>query len=199
MRTETAANRRAFINEVAFGSFCVTVAEDKSELVSLKVDDAIARVTPRVREAAARGGRDGDYHGELSPIEIQDVKEQVQRLRLRLGVPEKAGAIVCNPRFPGCGMVDECEGDLLVSDALFEIKAGDRLFRAIDLRQVLTYLALNHAGGAFALRAVGLVNPRVGISFEMSRDEFCFEVSGRHSTQLLDAIVHGIASGDVSR
>ncbi len=50
-----------------------------------------------------------------------------------------------SPRFEGCGWLDECEADFLTSNVLVEVKAGDRAFRSIDLRQVLIYCALNFA------------------------------------------------------
>ncbi|QEX20572.1 hypothetical protein FRZ61_04890 [Hypericibacter adhaerens] len=199
MKVETAPNRRAFVNEVAFSAFCAITSSYLQGLKAVSVEDAIAENEPLVRLLASQGERDGDYEQELSSDEVNDAGEQVRRLGRRLGPIGPSRAITCRPRFPGCGIIDACEGDVLVDGILFEIKAGDRSFRSIDLRQLLVYLALNHAGNGTAIRFVGLINPRVGVSFQMSADEFCFEVSGRSTAQLLDAVVYGIASGDISR
>src|SRR5579864_8207330 len=51
--------------------------------------------------------------------------------------------VVKSPVFRGCGFVDECTGDLIIGNQLVEVKAGDRSFRATDIRQLLVYCALN--------------------------------------------------------
>jgi hypothetical protein len=198
MTSATTPDRRAFINELAFTCFCIIVSKIQSDQQILSVDDLIKQAAATVHSAAMRGHWGGDYKIELLPEETEDAKEQISRLQARLFC-SNVGDIKCRPRFAGCGIIDHCEGDVIVGNILFEIKAGDRLFRSIDIRQILTYLALNHASRAQIIQTVGLINPRVGISVEIDADEFCFEVSGRDAGQLLEFMSYIFSSGDISR
>jgi hypothetical protein len=67
------------------------------------------------------------------------------------------------PTFKGCGILDSCEADILCGDTLIEVKAGDRTFRAVDLRQVLAYCALNHVDKQYKIEGIAIVNPRHGV------------------------------------
>lgn len=163
------------------------------------MDSAIENSIPLVSTLISREMRKGNYDAELSASELLDAKEQIKRLRIRLVRDGDINSIICRPEFKGCGIVDKCEGDILIENTLYEIKAGERPFRSIDLRQVLTYLALNRISESVGIDSIGVVNPRVGISFEMSVDEFSFEISGRDAVSLMDSIVYGMSSGDVSR
>lgn len=196
MYSKTAASRRSFVNEVAFAAFCESVERNRSNQLAVSINDLTKEATKSV---AGIVGNEDDIGNTLSKNEANDAAEQIRRLHQRLSIVEGFSSIECRPIFPGCGIVDKCEGDIAIGGILFEIKAGDRPFRSVDLRQLLTYLTLNYAGGSRSFRAVGLVNPRVGISFEMGVDEFCFEVGGRHPTQLFEFIAYSLSSGDVSR
>jgi hypothetical protein len=108
-------------------------------------------------------------------------------------------ALVLRPIFAGCGFVDASEGDMIVGRALYEIKAVDRQFRSGDIRQLLTYAALNHASGQFLFSDVGLLNPRRGIYCEFDLEHLCGEISGRPALDLLALIASALSSGDISR
>jgi hypothetical protein len=103
------------------------------------------------------------------------------------------------PRFAGCGLIDACFGDILIRDILFEVKAGERSFRSVDVRQLLTYAALNKASRGKRVERLGLFNLRTGVSFDMNIDDLCLEVAGCPSEELLGEIIRVISSGDISR
>ncbi|WP_157757139.1 hypothetical protein [Pannonibacter phragmitetus] len=106
---------------------------------------------------------------------------------------------VTRPLFAGCGYVDSSEGDIISGSCLFEIKAVNRPFRSIDIRQLITYCALNHLSGQFQLDAIGVFNPRRGLYFEASIEDVSHEISGQSGQELFDTIIHAISSGDISR
>jgi len=135
----------------------------------------------------------------FTPDEIVDIQEQYIRMMRILAFGSLADKIVPEPKFPGCGIVDTCTGDVLVATTLFEIKAGDRFFLSIDVRQLMTYATLNHISKTFEISRVGLFNPRVGIRTEIDLDELCFEISGKRSVELLTEIALAISSGEMSR
>ena len=193
MKTGIRPNRRAFINEVAFEVFCRVVTADKTE--RMRAAESIPEAAHFVSTGRMPVG--SDYQELLSSEEVEDAKEQVRRLVSWFTLPATKG-IRCRLRFPGCGIIDSCQGDVFAGNTLYEIKAGDRTFRSIDIRQLLVYLTLNHVGRSYPIRAVGLVNPRNGVSIEMSATEFCFECSGQDVNGLLGAIAYRISSGDIS-
>ncbi|MCB0413330.1 MAG: hypothetical protein KDD50_03295 [Bdellovibrionales bacterium] len=108
-------------------------------------------------------------------------------------------AISTLPFFPGCGIVEGCEGDILAGDTLFEVKAGDGNFKGVDLKQVLTYCALSKNSDSQLIKSIGLVNPRQGKYFLIDIDELSFLISGLSSSDLLHKIVLFLAGGEVSK
>lgn len=131
--------------------------------------------------------------------EIEDCVEQVRRLRTFFVREFRGQKLEVRPKFSGAGIIGSCEGDIYFASSLFEIKAGQRKFRAVDLKQLLTYAALNNSAGSRALSQIGLFNPRMGISFSATLDDICLEISGCTAAELLLEITRVISSGDISR
>ncbi len=86
-----------------------------------------------------------------------------------------------------------------VDDTLYEVKAGERSFRSVDVRQLLVYASLSKSAGMRQLKQVGLFNPRTGLSFSMGLDELCLEVAGMPSEELLAEVIRIASSGETSR
>ena len=82
---------------------------------------------------------------------------------------------------------------------LFEVKTVDRSFRGVDLRQLLTYAALNFASREREISTLGLVNPRRGVFFEMPVGDLCLDIAGRSSESLFAMIIQVLSSGELSR
>jgi hypothetical protein len=99
--------------------------------------------------------------------------------------------VVFEPVFPGCGVISQCFGDVIVDEMLVEVKAGDRGFRATDLRQVFIYCALARAIGAPLITTICLMNPRWGVSWTSSVDDAATGCGASSSAELLDDIVRG--------
>jgi len=143
--------------------------------------------------------RDHGYAEDLTSAEIADAREQHERMMCVFTADVSIDEVAPEPVFPGCGFIDTCSGDVLVSTTLFEVKAGDRLFRSIDVRQLVTYAALNLVSRPHEICKLGLFNPRVGIRAALDINELCFEVSGKDAITLLSEIVVAISSGETSR
>jgi hypothetical protein len=101
--------------------------------------------------------------------------------------------------FSGCGFVDASEGDVIFGETIYEIKTVDRRFRGSDIRQAITYAALNFSGGQFDIRHIGLFNPRWGQFCDIGLDYVCAEISGRPAQELLAIVIQAISSGEISR
>ncbi len=199
MKAPTGSNRRAFVNEVAFELYCRVALLPKAPSHGNDLRNFLDASVAAVRKATNSPLPDSDYHNALRADEQADVLEQVRRLRARLTPASAPQPPTPRPRFPGCGIINTCYGDILAGETLFEIKAGDRSFRSVDVRQILTYLALNYASGTHRILRAGLVNPRVGTSIELGVDDLCYQVSGQDRGGLLGGIAHAISSGGISR
>jgi len=112
---------------------------------------------------------------------------------------DKKEGLVLRPTFLGCGFVDASEGDIIAQKTIFEIKTVDRKLRSKDIRQLITYAALNNASNKFPIDRVGLVNPRKGLYFSLSVDEVCSRISGASAAALLPVIIDALSSGSISR
>lgn len=178
---------RGVVNEIGFQIFAVSIKFDTSiEFLSQPALDQSIRDGLRHIRALREHGRPPVPHPTNEQINEAIVLAKRLDVFLRQASP---GTLIPSPIFRGCGWVNECAGDVLGNQTLFEVKAGDRRFRSIDVRQVLIYCALNSAATTYDISRVCLVNPRLGVFFEESLDELCGETAGRSATDVLNEIV----------
>jgi hypothetical protein len=181
---------RGVINEAAFRLLCAAAragggisALTESD-TQRSVAEAVAFIR-RFRQFSREPVADPDRASVLEAITLG------QRLERFVGL-DKA-PVVFAPRFPGCGCVDECNGDLLQGDCLCAIKAGDSGFRTQDLRQVLVYCALNFASRTYPINAVCLVNPRRGVYWTEKVDALCLAIAGTSPADVYGEIIDYIS------
>jgi hypothetical protein len=194
----TEASRRAFTAEFGFSKFVIhqnilngripQLTEEQIKAQALAT--TITRLKPYVREGL-------DIETPFNENEWRESGELSQRL-LRF-FTTSGQRIVTQPQFPGCGFVDQSEGDVISDTTLYEVKTVDRLFRGIDFRQLLTYAALNYSSKSFELDSVGIFNPRRGIVSTIPLNELCEEVSGKPTSVLFSDILEAISSSGISR
>ena len=136
--------------------------------------------------------------GEVGLAEANDALRLARNLYRYFVDRAKSEPIIVFPPIAGCGLIDACEGDVIVGRRLYEVKAVDRNYRAIEVRQLLTYCALNHVSGESHLDGVGLLNPRRGTCVELDLDELCRDVSGESPAALFSEIVEFATSAETS-
>lgn len=107
--------------------------------------------------------------------------------------------IMARPLFSGCGIIDHSEADIIFGKTLYEIKTVDRNFRGRDIRQLITYCALNHMGKQYDLAKIGIYNPRRGTIFEADIEMIAYEICGGSPEYLFEEICQAISGGGVSR
>jgi hypothetical protein len=187
---------RGIVNEMAFRLFCRYVNRRCKEFRDQDVQEAMDESISYIRRF--RESREAITY----MIEEEERTEAVD-LATRLGVfvsdRREGENVISFPRFHGCGIIDSCEGDILLAKTLYEIKAGDRDFRLVDLRQVLIYCALNYARPIYEIDAIGLVNPRRGVFFVVSLEALCQELSGVPANDVCFTIVEFISQPGSSR
>ena len=183
--------RVAFVAELAFSRFCAKVARiPDHRIMEHALRDARKRLRPLIDNPAS-------LEEQVSQI------EETQALNLEGNLWSffscRKTQIVTRPLFHGCGYIDASEGDILSGSCLFEIKSVERSFRSIDIRQLITYCALNHSSGQFEFENIGVFNPRRGLYFELEIDGVSREISGQPKLELFESIIHTISSGEISR
>jgi hypothetical protein len=187
---------RAVINEAAFRAFCEIQPSPQPpskghlrEVIHRNFQHALDYIA-RFSNAAAI---------QLSDVDSTCHDEALALVgRLALYFPAHQATIL-KPSFAGCGLLSACEGDLIANNCLYEIKAGDRAFRVLDLRQLLTYAALAYASRSLTFSHVGLFNPRTGVAWRRSLDEVCESVSGLRPTDTLSALIEQFSVASASR
>lgn len=195
-----AAARRALINEIGFLLFKASASGE----ISIKdinrskenLDEICGKAWGYVRRL--RGYRTSDF-AMPDEAERTEAIEIAQKLQLFFRQHEPDEPITPSPEFSGCGIVDNCAGDILAGKTLYEVKAGERTFRLVDIKQVLVYLALNQSISRYEIHNIGLLNPRMGVFFKIEAEEFAHRISGKSSVELLSDIIVFVSSGDVSR
>lgn len=152
-------NRRAMINTVAYLLFDEVVNTKKTlSHILQSVDKQLGGFHKKALISLGHLSSLEEYQDPLGAVEVRTATGICQIMISRFSSSKR---LVLSPVFPGCGFLNECEGDLLVGDTLFELKAGDRNFSIVDVRQLLVYAALNYiAGNKYEIHQMGLVNPR---------------------------------------
>ncbi|TBW34518.1 hypothetical protein EYW49_18195 [Siculibacillus lacustris] len=183
--------RAALVAELAFARVCAKLSDiqaDKIENIALA--DARRRMRPLLQDPLT-------LDHSITPEEDSQTSH-MERILHSFFISKKK-RIITRPVFAGCGYIDTSEGDIVIGGCLYEIKTVDRPFRSMDVRQLITYCALNNQSKQFDITNIGIINPRRGLYFEASVDAVSYEISGVSIQNLYDFIVHAISSGDISR
>jgi hypothetical protein len=200
MHSASSPSRRALVNEIGFLLYKKSQASGTSVEAILGSDEKSAQIS---REAMVLVQRyQGDSGVQLAEPESREWTEGLElSRRLKSSILGFANGmhILLSPRFAGCGFIDGCEGDVLAGNTLYEVKAGSRPFRLVDVRQVVIYLALNYAKSRFRIDNVGFLNPRLGTYYQCGVQQFTVGLSGKGAVELLSELVDFVSSGGISR
>jgi hypothetical protein len=208
MAATVAPERRAFVAELGFELFRTPVEgpiEPESELVDQAADGVRIRI-------ATLAGRPVEDIAPPTPAERSEAVALAGRLR-RFVRQRVASTYTVDPVIPGCGIVESATADLLIDRArfsldvdaaetydhlLYEVKTVTRPFRAIDVRQLITYAALMAAADEAPV-TVGVVNPRLGTFVECPLDRLAEDIAGLPANRLLQQIIFDISASEISR
>lgn len=175
-------NKKAFINELSFRMFKHNISHpttptSREELIE-KTKIYISKLSDRE-----------DFRKiTVYPEEVKEAENLSQALSRYFGKDE-IKKLEFWPRFKGCGIINSCKGDILLSNKLIEVKAGDRTFRLVDLRQVITYLSLNYSSKERSIDELALVNPRTGLHFTRPVSNIVKICTGRNPVDVFSDII----------
>jgi hypothetical protein len=187
------AEDRGLVNEAAFRLFVGSRTSQGGGKPD--IDAALSEARVLVSPLAGSG------HGESS-VSMTGRAVIVELARRLAHFFDKSGryhSVTPLPHFSGCGILSDCHGDIIADRTIFEVKAGQRDFRAPDIRQVVTYCALNSETRGHDISNIGLINPRRGISYVISSEEFARAVARVCASELFGAIVDFLVAEGTSR
>jgi hypothetical protein len=195
MVSKAPASFNGFINELGF-----RIAEYAFTLGSNKGDTAIADIlyseTKEYIRKLPRPSIPGSK--EERSVAVNDAVIIGNRLLSIISDLKSGRQLLFRPRFNGCGIHDDCEGDILIGKELWEVKSGDRPFRQPDIRQVLVYCALNHNSGQYVITDYRLVNPREGVMYYGPLRDLVRPIAGCEPETLYGDIIEFISRSEVS-
>ncbi len=195
MKSDVSVILNGFINELGF-----RIAENISPTGAAGADAVLAEKNYRDTETYFRRlRRAGTPHSDDERQRaVCDAIDLANRLLAVIRARKGARDVVFHPSFRGCGVHDDCEGDLLVGKELWEVKSGDRNFRQTDVRQLLTYCALNHAAKSHVITDYRFVNPRTGVIFGGSLHDLVRTVAACEPEILYGEIIEFLSHPEVS-
>jgi len=188
---DTNPDRRSVINELSFRLF-MSLAKgkelsynDKMEL-SVKVSHYIEKLAPNIT-----------IDLPISQEELHEAESLSSSLSAYFSDRE-IGSLRFWPLFRGCGRMHACRADIIKNDKLIEVKAGDRHFRITDFRQIITYLSLNSISKQYVIENIALVNPRKGLSSEITVESLIGNCSRRKPVDVFGDIIEFLSTEVIS-
>ena len=134
------------------------------------------------------------------PLKEEEMREACEiGLRLQRLLVEPGLHLTLKPVFAGCGYISASEGDVLLKNTLYEVKTVDRPFRSVDIRQLISYAAMNSVSKQFVIERIGIINPRRGTRCDLDIEIVSTEISGRPASELFWLLASAISSGELSR
>lgn len=183
--TEASANND-LVADTGFGIFAAAVQKGKF-VHAIRNEALLQRISQSAFERIRRLRRSEEKAKMKHLRGMDDAIEIAVRLE-DFFENEGGGELLIQPRFKGCGILDSCYGDLFMNATLYEVKCVERNLRSIDIRQVLTYAALNYQSRQYLIDEVCIVNPRRGISFRFNVEALAQKSSGKNSAELFHEI-----------
>ena len=94
-------------------------------------------------------------------------------------------SLITMPYFKGCGLIDECFGDVIMGDTLYEIKSVSGNFIMEHFKQVFVYFALNYISKNYSLKNIAIYNPRKDLCFKIPIQQFAVVIAGKSYVDLI--------------
>ncbi|MEU4328981.1 hypothetical protein [Nonomuraea dietziae] len=135
-------------------------------------------------------------HGEAALTNLEQLEVDLVQQNIMQYASTFTNARYFHPA-PGCGVVNAAIADIVDSKQIAEVKAVGRMFRAIDLRQLLTYAAIFYASGIL-VEDLSLYNPRKAIVFTGKIEDISLSVCGRPAFELMQNLVDDMVGFQVS-
>ncbi|MDV7650479.1 hypothetical protein R4716_07210 [Acinetobacter baumannii] len=118
-----------------------------------------------------------------------EIKSEVSFILESLTSQYQNKAPIIRTPLEGIGILNPSEVDLMYSSTLVEIKSGDRKFKTLDFRQVITYLTQNHySSSPVTIDRIELFNPRMGILFNTDIESMIYELTALTPNEVYEEV-----------
>jgi hypothetical protein len=173
--SDRGAENRGLINETATRVVELALTQ-QSEIEKLAKKEVRLAISEAYKFIARFRSPPGSELTQLKETEVLESVEIASRLKQQLA--EYWNSLAMFVSIPGAGILDTCEADGISSRTVIEVKAGDRLCRSRDIRQVLTYVGLAKlAAKSPDIQTICILNPRGG--WELTADvEVVLDMAG---------------------
>lgn len=191
-------SRRALINGISFSLFEMqSLGEIRTnEIDKLSVGHAtLKKVLLKEKKSLSNLKFGEKISSKINDEELKVIKSISSRL---IEQYSKKHQLKIRPKFRGCGIIFEANGDIVYSSTLSEIKAGDRNFNIQDIRQLYVYLALNHQSKDFKLTQIELCNPRTGVIWREYIDVVSDNIAGSSTIEVYNEVINFISNDNRS-
>lgn len=136
--------------------------------------------------------------GPLLPTELYQGQSLTKNYASLYHAYQPTTCIEFSPQFQGCGFLNAAEGDLGINGTLVEVKTTTRKVSGNDLRQLITYLALDAGAGRQRWSHVAVFNPRRGTFHRAEVDALLLRISGgRPRVDVLGEVVEFLQATDL--
>lgn len=168
--------------------------------------DGLLDDPPVVQEASRRAfevvqqyeGVKPDAVRPLLPTELREGLALAKNYASLYRACEPITRIEFGPQFQGCGFLNAAEGDLGIDRTLVEVKTTTRRVAGKDLRQLITYLALDAGAGRQRWSHVSVFNPRRGTFHRAEVDALLLRISGgKPRVDVLGELVEFVQATDL--
>jgi len=202
LQITTTGRRLSFVSQMGFVLFSHVVLKNisKEEIDSLTITNSwYQRIeSSSMKQFEKYSDDEQDINEPLNSQELIDAKKIFERLYTYFfNQPQQK--IIVSPIFNGCGLIDDCYGDLLFEDILYEVKAVNRNFNIQDFRQIITYCALNHVSKQYYIKRIGLYNPRYDSHYVIDLEAFATSISGNSFSNICWEIINYISTDQSSK
>lgn len=179
IETESPPEKRALIAEMGFEHFIKSIKNNDVEIekIILETNHRISKILNDQKEFQTLT--------ETDKTEIEGISKNLHKYFK----DKDELQILIRPVFQGCGIINTCEGDLILNDEIIEVKSVDRGIGIADVRQVLVYLSLQYSASEKVSNNIVFVNPRRGVFTKIATSELAILISGRELFDLLGQIV----------
>jgi hypothetical protein len=189
----------AIVSEYAF--HLVRIALGSNRAVFDAVEDAAIRKQAETLAIRVVNSYEGAHvlpDNQLNDSEIHEGTELALRYPAFISALRGAGSVSFSLAIPGAGRLESCAADMAVDTSLVEIKTVKRPLASKDLRQLIVYLALNHAAKRYRWTHAGFFNPRRSTFHRWPIPSLVEELSGgRAAVDVFNDLVDYVCASDI--
>jgi len=139
-----------------------------------------------------------DKNLSLNQDELAEGIKLAKNYEIFLLIFDESSEVEFSPKISGSGFLSNCEGDISIGSTLFEVKTVNRNLAGKDIRQLITYLALQASTSKRRWNKAGFLNPRKTVYHIFDIDDLIYQISGgKAATEIFGEIIDFVTSREI--